>query len=171
MIMKGKITDRLKPRLTKRPSEVGYWKLNEMAGSSECLRQKHQFLNFWGQTLWGNYGKQIKSKWERRVSSQWNHICKGGLLVESRELWTLKPQLWTSQIWTLINNFVIFLVCAKCSRLIILEENTMSVQQLPLCLPLLFAFSSDVLNSGIKSRVFFVFCLFQSGFSFTTIHE
>ena len=48
--MKGKITDSLKPPLTKRPSERGYWKLNEMLGSGECLRQKHQFLNFWGKT-------------------------------------------------------------------------------------------------------------------------
>ena len=72
------------------------------------------------------------------------------LLVESWELWTLEPKLWTSQIWTLIhliNNFV----CAKSSKLIALEENIISVQQLPLCLPLLFIFSSEVLNSGIKS--------------------
>ena len=79
--------------------------------------------------------------------------AKGGLLlmVESRELWTLKPKLWTSQIWTLINNFVIVLVCKKCSKLITSEKNTVSAQQLPLCLPLLFAFSPEVFNSGIKS--------------------
>ena len=50
-----------------------------------------------------------------------------------------------------MNNFVIVLVCAKCSKLITLEENIISVQKLPLCLPLFFAFSSEVLNSGIKS--------------------
>ena len=42
--MKGEITDSLKPPLTKKPSEVGYWKLNEMPGSSECPRQK---INSW----------------------------------------------------------------------------------------------------------------------------
>ena len=71
------------------------------------------------------------------------------LMVESCELWKLKPKLWTSQIWTLIhliNNFV----CAKSSKLITLEENIISVQQLPLFLPLFFVFSSEVLNSGIK---------------------
>ena len=79
--------------------------------------------------------------------------AKGGLLlmVDSRELWTLKPKLWTSQIWAMINNFVIVLICAKCSKLITLEEYEKSFQQLPLCLPLFFAFSSEVLNSGIKS--------------------
>ena len=140
--MKGKITDSLKPPLTKRPSVVGYWKLKEMLGSSECLRQKHQFLNFWGKTIWGNYGKRVKPKWERRVSNRWNHIHKRGLLlmVESRELWILKPKLWTSQIWTLINNFVIVLVCAKWSKLITLEENIIGVQQLPLCLSLFVVF-------------------------------
>ena len=44
--MKSKITDSLKPTLMKRHSQVGYWKLNEMPGSGEFLRQKHQFLNF-----------------------------------------------------------------------------------------------------------------------------
>ena len=76
------------------------------------------------------------------------------LMVESYELWTLKPKLWTSQIWTLIhlvNNFVIVLLCVKSSKLITLEENIISVQQLPVCLPLFFVFSSEVLNSGIKS--------------------
>ena len=79
--------------------------------------------------------------------------AKGGLLlmIESRELRTLKLKLWTSQIWTFINNFVIVLVCKKCSKLITLEENMINVQQLPLYLPLFFAFSSEVLNSGLKS--------------------
>ena len=39
----------------------------------------------------------------------------------------------------------------KSSKLITLEENIISVQQLPVCLPLFFVFSSEVLNSGIKS--------------------
>ena len=76
------------------------------------------------------------------------------LMIESCELWTLKPKLWTSQIWTLIhlvNNFVIVLLCVKSSKLITLEENIISVQQLLVCLPLFFVFSSEVLNSVIKS--------------------
>ena len=40
------IIDSLNPPLTKKPSEEGYWKLNKMPGSSECLIQKHQFLNW-----------------------------------------------------------------------------------------------------------------------------
>ena len=51
----------------------------------------------------------------------------------------------------LINNFVIVLFCANYSKLIALEENIISVQQLPLCLPLFFVFSFEVLNSGIIS--------------------
>ena len=76
------------------------------------------------------------------------------LFVNGWGLRTLKPQLWTSQIWTLIhlvNNFVIVLLCVKSSKLITLEENIISVQQLPVCFPLFFVFSSEVLNSGIKS--------------------
>ena len=72
-------------------------------------------------------------------------------MIKSRGLWTLKPKLWTSHIWTLINNFVIVPVCAKFSKLITLEENTISVQQLPFCFPLFFSFSSEVLNSDLKS--------------------
>ena len=54
-IIKVKITNSLKPPLTKRPCEVGYWELNEMLGSGGCLRQKkpyrllkvnHKFMNF-----------------------------------------------------------------------------------------------------------------------------
>ena len=60
--MKGKTTDSLKPPLTKSPSEVGYWKLNEIPGSGECLRQKHLFFNFWSQTIWANYGKKSRVK-------------------------------------------------------------------------------------------------------------
>ena len=52
-----------------------------------------------------------------------NHLERSYiLLVESCELWTLKPKLWTSQIWTsihLINNFV----CAKSPKLITIDEN------------------------------------------------
>ena len=40
-ILKGTITNSLKPPLAKRPSEVDYWKLNEMTGSVGCLRQKN----------------------------------------------------------------------------------------------------------------------------------
>ena len=55
--MKGKITDSLKPPLTKTPSEVGYWKLNEMPESGECLKEKHQYLNFWRKEI-GNYANE-----------------------------------------------------------------------------------------------------------------
>ena len=51
-----------------------------MPVSGECLRQKHQFLKFWGKTMRKNYDKWAKSKWERRVSNRWNHEHKGGLL-------------------------------------------------------------------------------------------
>ena len=72
------------------------------------------------------------------------------IMVESCELCTLKPKLWTSQIWTLIHLIYNF-VCAKSSKLITLEENIISVRLLPLCLPLFFLFSSEVLNWVIKS--------------------
>ena len=90
---------------------------------------------------------------EESIKLMKSYTEKGRLLlmIESRELWTLKPKLWTSQIWTLINNFVIKLIWANFSNLITLEKNIISVQQLLLCLPLFFAFSSDVLNSGIRS--------------------
>ena len=42
--MKGKIRDSLKSPLTKIPTEIGYWKLNMMPGSGECLRQN---INSW----------------------------------------------------------------------------------------------------------------------------
>ena len=53
--MEGKIINSLKPPLTKRASEEGYCKLNEIPGSGGCLRQKktyrllkvsHKFQNF-----------------------------------------------------------------------------------------------------------------------------
>ena len=40
VVMKGKITDSLNPPLTKSPSEVGYWKLNEMPESSGPVTKK-----------------------------------------------------------------------------------------------------------------------------------
>ena len=42
-------------------------------------------------------------------------------------------------------------VYAKCLKLITLEENKISIKQLPLCLPLFLVFSAEVVNSGIKS--------------------
>ena len=50
-----------------------------------------------------------------------------------------------------MNNIVIVLVFAKFTMLITSEENIISVQQLTLCLPLFFVFSSEVLNNGMKS--------------------
>ena len=47
-------------------------------------------------------------------------------------------------------DFVIVLVCMKCLKLITFEKNIISIQQLPLCLPLFCVFSSEVLNSGKK---------------------
>ena len=120
-------------------------------------------MSVWNKNIisWISEVKQYKETMANEQSKNWRREYQIGeitdakgvllLMVESREFWTLKPKLWTSQIWTLINNFVIVLVCAKCSKLITLEENMISVQQLPLCLPLFFAFSSEVLNSGIKS--------------------
>ena len=94
MIIKNKITESLKPPLMKRLSDIGYWKLNEMPGSSECLRQKHGFFNFWGKTTWGNYDKQAKSKWDRRISNWWNHIRKREVTANGWESRTLnKPTL------------------------------------------------------------------------------
>ena len=81
--MKNEITNSLKPPLTKRLSEVGYWKLNEIPGSGECLRQKNQLVDFWGKTIWGNYGKRPKPKWERRVSNRRNHISKKGFTLNA----------------------------------------------------------------------------------------
>ena len=52
-IMEGKIINSLKPPLTKRASEEGYCKLNEMPRSGGCLRQKKLIgylrwvINFW----------------------------------------------------------------------------------------------------------------------------
>ena len=51
--MKRKITNSLKPRLKKNPSEVGYWELNEMLGTTGCLRQREPIgylrwvISFW----------------------------------------------------------------------------------------------------------------------------
>ena len=84
--MKGKRTNSLKPPLTKSPSEIGYWELNEVPRSGGCLRQKpymlpkvsYKFLNFWGKTIWGNYGKQAKSKRERVYHIDEITNAKGG---------------------------------------------------------------------------------------------
>ena len=46
----------------------------------------------------------------------------------------------------MMNDIVIVLVCAKCLKIITSEENTINVQQLPLCLPLFFVFSSEVID-------------------------
>ena len=89
MIVKDKITDSLKPPLMKRPPDIDYWKLKEMPGSSECLRQKHEFLNFWGKTTWRNYDKQAKSKWKRKVSNRRHHIRYMGVTVNGWESRTL----------------------------------------------------------------------------------
>ena len=40
--MKSKTTDSLKPPLMKRPSEVGYWKLNEMPVSETMVNKQSQ---------------------------------------------------------------------------------------------------------------------------------
>ena len=67
-------------------------------------------------------------------------------------LWCLNfEQVKFCILINLMNNIVIVLVSAKCSKLITSEENIISVQQLPLCLPLIFVFLSEVLKSGIKS--------------------
>ena len=56
--------------------QVGYWKLNEIRGSGECLKQKntyrvlavsHKFLNFWIKSIWWNYGKH---RWKDDFSVQ-----------------------------------------------------------------------------------------------------
>ena len=102
--MEGKITDSLKPPLTKRPSKVGYWKLNEMTGSSDCLIQKHQFVNFWGKTIWGKYGKTSKAKMgEEGMKSMKSHTQKWGyyqwLRVASFELWDLNFEQVKFGLW------------------------------------------------------------------------
>ena len=55
-------------------------------------------------------------------------------MVWSCKLWTLKPKLWASQIWTLIDNSAIVLACAICLKLVALEENIISVQHCALLL-------------------------------------
>ena len=74
--------------------------------------------------------KQIQNEGEESMKLMKSYTQKGGLLlmVESRELWTLKPTLWTSQIWTLTSNFVTILICAKCSKSVTLEKNIINVQ-------------------------------------------
>ena len=151
--MKGKIIDSLKPSLTKRPSELSYWKLNEMPGSSECLRQKHQFWNFWGKTIWVSYGKRAKSKWERRVLNRWNNVRKRGFTVNG---W--QSRILNSETYTLNKSDLDFdkeLCYCTCLHEMLevnyLKGKCNKRQQLPLCPPLFFAFCSEFLNSGIKS--------------------
>ena len=68
----------------------------------------------------------------------------------------------------LMNKTVVLVICAKCSKLITLEQNITSAQQLLLCLILFFVFSSEVLESGcsisLNIRNFFreVFFLISS---------
>ena len=38
-------------------------------------------MNSWGETVWENYGKQAKSKCERRVSNWWIHVRKRGVTL------------------------------------------------------------------------------------------
>ena len=42
-MMKCKISNSLKPPLTKRPSEEGYWELNEMLQSDGCVKQQKTY--------------------------------------------------------------------------------------------------------------------------------
>ena len=102
---------------------VSVWGKNINSWISEIKQYEEAMANEQSQNARGQY--QI----DEIKYAKWGLL----LMVESRELWTLKPKLWTSQIWTLVNNFVIVLVCAKCSKLITLEENIKRVQQLFEC--------------------------------------
>ena len=65
--------------INEKPSEVGYWKPDEVPESGECLRKKHQFLNFWGKAILGKYGKRAKSKLgEENIKSLKSLTQKGG---------------------------------------------------------------------------------------------
>ena len=98
--MKSKRTDSLKPLLTKKLSEVGHSKLNEVPGNSECLRQ-----NF---SSWIFEVKQYQEATANKQSQNGRGGCqideitytKGGLLLmfESRKLSILRSKLWISQI-------------------------------------------------------------------------
>ena len=125
-------------------------------GSKEIVSVWDKNINSWisevKQFEWTMKNEQIQNG---RGKYQTDEIAytKSGDSVNGWESQTLKlkPKFSTSQIWTLINNFVIVLVCAKCSKLSTVVENIIIVQQLPSCLPSFFAFSSEVLNSVIKS--------------------
>ena len=87
--MEGKITDTLKPLLTKRSSEVGYWKLNEMPGRGECLRQKVSILEKWEKWQMRKLWKISKVKMgEESIKSVESHMQKGVTVNgwESRDL-------------------------------------------------------------------------------------
>ena len=98
--MKGKITDSLKPSLTKKPSEVGYWKLNEMPGSSIAWNKN---INSWISEV-KQYEKTMANKQSQNGRGEYQidkiSYAKGGslLMVESRELWTFKHKLWVSKV-------------------------------------------------------------------------
>ena len=138
------------------PSEIGYWKLNEISGSNECHENWEKNINSsisevkqYKETMANEKSQNARGEFQIDKIT----YAKGGLLimVESRQLWTLKPKLWTSQIWTSKNIFASVLVCAKCLKLITLDENIASVQELSLCYPLFFVFFFEFLNSGIKN--------------------
>ena len=81
--MKGKITGTLKPPLTNRHSELGYWKLNEMLESGECLRQKHQFLNLWSKTVSRTMVNEQSQNGRGEYQIDEMTYAKGGLLLMS----------------------------------------------------------------------------------------
>ena len=77
--MKAKINYGLKPPLTKRPSEVGYWKLNEIQGSSECLTKKTSILEFLRQNIMRKLWQPSKAKMgEESIKAMKSHTQKGG---------------------------------------------------------------------------------------------
>ena len=76
--MKGKTTYSLKPPLTKRPSEVGYWKLDEKPESGECLRQNHNMRKDNMRKLWQT--SKVKMGEQSIKSIKSCKQAKGGLL-------------------------------------------------------------------------------------------
>ena len=86
--MKGKMTNSLKPPLTKTPSEISYWELNEMPGTGVYLRQKtyrllkvcHKFLNLWGKTMRKLWQTSKVKTGEEGIKSMMSHAQKAGVL-------------------------------------------------------------------------------------------
>ena len=86
--MKGKMTNSLKPPLTKTPSEISYWELNEMPGTGVYLRQKtyrllkvcHKFLNLWGKTMRKLWQTSKVKTGEEGIKSMMSHTQKAGVL-------------------------------------------------------------------------------------------